>query len=180
MSTYRRAKSPGGTFFFTVVTLNRQPILCDEPVRRALHEAVGAVRLARRFRIDAWVLLPDHLHCIWTLPEDDEDISTRWALIKRDVARQVGGLYFNRQLMSSSKQKHREATIWQRRFWEHCIRDEVDYRRHFEYLHFNPVKHGLVSRVADWPYSTFHRMVTDGVYDPAWAGPVVDEDIPEP
>ncbi len=94
----------------------------------------------------------------------------RWSLIKSTVSRAVGTQYEREQWLNRSKQKHRESTIWQRRFWEHCIRDEADLRHHMDYLHFNPVKHGLVSRVAQWPYSTFHRFAKEGIYPPDWAG----------
>ena len=169
MSNYRRAQAAGGTFFFTVVAYRRQPILCDEPVRAALREAINEVRRSRPFKIDAWVLLPDHLHCIWTLPPDDGDFSLRWSLIKRQVSLAVGAQYRRAEWMNESKLKHRESTLWQRRFWEHCIRDDEDLRRHVDYLHFNPVKHGLVSRVSDWPHSTFHRFVKAGICPADWA-----------
>lgn len=170
MSRYRRANTAGGTYFFTVVAYRRQPILCDEAIRNALRTAIETVRAAHPFAIDAWVLLPDHLHCVWTLPPGDADFSGRWSLIKSRVSRAVGSQYRRAEWMNASKLKHREATIWQRRFWEHCIRDENDFRRHVDYLHFNPVKHGLVSRVADWPHSTFHRFAAEGKYPLDWAG----------
>lgn len=170
MSHYRRAITPGGTFFFTVVTYRRQKILCDDVVRQALRGAIEKVRYSKPFRIDAWVLMPDHLHCVWTLPPEDGDFSGRWSLIKSMVSRAIGGQYCRPDLMGASKIAHRESTIWQRRFWEHCIRDEDDMQRHIDYVHFNPVKHGLVRKVADWPHSTFHRFVADGIYPVDWAG----------
>lgn len=170
MSRYRRANTAGGTYFFTVVAYRRQPVLCDAAIRAALCEAVLSVRRTKPFSVDAWVLLPDHLHCVWTLPDGDADFSGRWSLIKSRVSRAVGLQYRRAEWMNASKLKHREATIWQRRFWEHCILDGNDFRRHVDYLHFNPVKHGLVSRVADWPYSTFHRFAAKGIYPPDWAG----------
>ena len=169
MSNYRRAHTADGTFFFTVVSYRRQPILCDAPVRAALREAIRLVQHSQSFTIDAWVLLPDHLHCIWTLPPGDGDFSLRWSLIKNRVSRLVGAQYRHAEWLNDSKQKRRESTVWQRRFWEHCIRDEDDLRHHVDYLHFNPVKHGLVSHVADWPHSTFHRFVQAGIYPPDWA-----------
>ena len=168
MSRYRRAVTAGGTYFFTVVTYRRQTFLCDDMVRTALRNAIESVRMTRPFIIDAWVLLPDHLHCIWTLPEGDADFSTRWMMIKRKVSVICKNHYVRADLLSSSKQKHRESTLWQRRFWEHQIRDEVDYARHMDYLHFNPVKHQLVEQVGDWPHSSFHRMVRSGVYPHDW------------
>lgn len=164
MSRYRRATATGTSYFFTVLAYRRQPILCDEAIRGALRDAIETVRVARPFVIDAWVLLPDHLHCVWTLPEGDADFSTRWMKIKRTVSLACGKNYRRTDWMSASKLKHRESTIWQRRFWEHRIRDENDFFRHVDYIHFNPVKHGYVQRAKDWPYSTFHRYVRDGVY----------------
>jgi REP-associated tyrosine transposase len=170
MSNYRRARTAGGTFFFTVVSYRRQSFLCDDAVRSALRDAVRAVGDVKPFTVDAWVLLPDHLHCIWTLPPGDGDFSSRWSQIKARVSREIGARYCRTDWLTGSKRKHRESTIWQRRFWEHCIRDEEDLRRHMDYVHFNPVKHGLVKAVADWPYSTFHRLVAEGVYPETWAG----------
>jgi putative transposase len=169
MSRYRRASVAGGCYFFTVVAFRRQPILCDDAVRDALHSAIETVRVLRPFVIDAWVLLPDHLHCIWTLPEGDADFSTRWMMIKRLVSVACRDAYRRTDLMSDSKQKHRESTLWQRRFWEHQIRDDDDFSKHVDYVHFNPVKHGLVGSALEWPYSTFHRYVKEGVYPADWA-----------
>ncbi|PPD03048.1 MAG: transposase [Methylobacter sp.] len=152
------------------MTFRRQPILCDEAVRVALREAISSVREQKPFTIDAWVLLPDHLHCIWTLPEGDADFSSRWGLIKRQVSIQCREHYRRDDWLNASKRKHRESTLWQRRFWEHQIRDESDFNRHADYLHYNPVKHGYCQQVADWPYSTFHRYVAEGVYPFNWAG----------
>ncbi|KAA6186000.1 transposase [Thiohalocapsa marina] len=169
MSRYRRVTAAGACYFFTVVTERRRPLLTDEAPRRWLREAIAATRSDYPFAIDAWVLLPDHLHCIWTLPDGDADFSTHWRLIKRRFSQRANVLLHRDDWMSPSKRKHRESTIWQRRFWEHCIRNEGDYGAHMDYIHFNPVKHGLVTRVADWPYSTFHRLVAAGVYPPDWA-----------
>ena len=147
---YRRALSPGGTFFFTVVTCNRQKILADEPGISLLREAFRYVLDRHPFQMDACVELPDHIHAIWTLPEDDSDYSTRWRLIKS---------YFSRNLpdksntgLTVSRINKGEQSVWQRRFWEHQMRDEQDVQRHVEYIHFNPVKHGLVQAPIDWPY----------------------------
>ena len=122
------------------------------------------VRETRPFTIDAWVLLPDHLHCIWTLPPGDADYSTRWNRIKRRMSLDCSADYKRDELLTASKRNHRESTLWQRRFREHQIRDEMDFMQHVDYLHYNPVKHGLCQRLADWPHSTFHRYVTQGVY----------------
>ncbi len=169
MSTYRRAKTTGGTYFFTVVTYRRQRFLCDEPVRNALREAIYKARADCPFTIDGWVLLPDHLHCIWTLPEGDADFGKCWAMIKQFVTKRCGFL-FRDEWMNESKRRRNESTVWQRRFWEHMIRDETDYLRHMDYLHYNPVKHGLVKSVKNWPYSTFHRYLKEGVYSEDWGG----------
>ena len=170
MSRYRRSNAAGATFFFTLVTHRRQSILCDEPVRRALREAVSRERARRPFNIDAWVLLPDHLHCIWSLPPGDADFGFRWGWIKRLVTRAVAAEYERAEWRNPSRITRRESTIWQRRFWEHQIRDDADYATHMDYVHINPVKHGLVCAVAEWPHSTFHRLARAGVYPVDWAG----------
>lgn len=168
MTEYRRAIAPGGTFFFTVVTWQRQPILTDDRVRTALREAIKITRAQRPSQIDAWVLLPDHLHCVWTLPDRDSDFSIRWATIKRHVS-SVSSAWRSPEL-TESQRKRRESALWQRRFWEHQIRDDEGFGRHLDYIHWNPVKHGLVNAVADWPYSSFHRLVRRGTYPADWGG----------
>ncbi|MEW5757287.1 MAG: transposase [Pseudomonadota bacterium] len=170
MSHYRRARTAGACYFFTVVTYRRQPILCDDAVRHALRDAIMRVRDTRPFTIDAWVLLPDHLHCIWTLPPGDADFSTRWNMIKRRVSVICSAGYKRTEWLSASKRNHRESTLWQRRFWEHQIRDETDFMRHVDYVHYNPVKHGLCRLAADWPHSTFHRYAARGIYPGDWSG----------
>jgi REP element-mobilizing transposase RayT len=114
--------------------------------------------------------LPDHLHCVWTLPDGDADFSNRWMKIKRAVSLACREEFYRDDWMTASKSRHRESTIWQRRFWEHQIRDENDFARHVDYIHHNPVKHGHVQHVSDWPYSTFHRYVREGLYSCDWAG----------
>jgi putative transposase len=168
MSRYRRARIPGGSFFFTVVTERRQRVLTDEPVRRALREAIQSVRRDRPFRIDGWVLLPDPLHAVWTLPVDDDDYATRWRLIKTRVTQQLGSAYRNPAVMTARRQAKDQGSLWQHRYWEHWLRDEADVRYHLDDLHFNPVKHGLVSRARDWPWSSFHRFFEAGVYPRDW------------
>lgn len=170
MSHYRRSNTPGATYFFTVVTYHRQPILCEEPLRKALRNALHTVRRKWPFTIDAWVRLPDHLHCMWTLPPGDADFSTRWAVIKQQTSLACAATYRNVTLLITSKRNHRESTLWQRRFWEHWIRDESDLQRHIDYIHVNPVKHGVCRQVADWPYSTFYRYMARGIYPADWAG----------
>lgn len=170
MSRYRRDNTFGATWFFTVVTCNRQRILCDEPVRVALRTAIADTRINWPFAIDAWVLLPDHLHCIWTLPPNDGDFATRWNLIKRRTSRALESSYFSGNLMTASKASRRELTFWQRRYWEHRIRDERDFANHIDYIHYNPVKHGHAKAPLDWPYSSLHRHVANGLYPAAWGG----------
>jgi putative transposase len=166
MPDYRRSRIPGGCFFFTVNLLERHGN--DLLTRRIdlLRDAVRRVRRARPFAIDAWVVLPDHLHCVWTLPPDDADFSTRWRLIKSGFARALPAT----ERLSAVRRNRGERGIWQRRFWEHAIRDDADFAAHVDYAHSNPVKHGHVKRVSDWPYSTFRDCVKRGVYPPDWTG----------
>ncbi len=182
MPNYIRAFFPGGTFFFTLVTFRRRKIFHLPECREILHNVVERVRLMYPFFINAWVLLPEHMHCIWRLPEGDADFSIRWNLIKSGFSKQTKDMLHRPEWMNASKNKRRESTVWQRRFWEHLIRDDEDYRLHMDYIHYNPVKHGLVKRVRDWPYSTFHRYVRKGVYSENWGGGMaydLDYDIGE-
>lgn len=169
MSHYRRAIVPGGSFFFTVVTYRRRPWLAGDGPRAALRDAIERTRDKHPFDIDAWVLMPDHLHCIWTLPPGDTNFSIRWALIKRRVSMSLGESLHVEAWMTASKEKHRESTLWRRRYFEHSIRNDTDFERCMDYVHYNPVKHGLVTRVADWQWSSFHRYVAAGIYTPDWA-----------
>lgn len=164
MPSYIRAHIPGGTFFFTVALLDRRERLLVEHVD-LLRASFASVQRERPFRIEAIAILPDHLHCIWTLPPDDPDFSTRWRLIK---GRFVRGLPIRHHEPQLRIQKA-ERGIWQRRFWEHAIRDERDFAAHVDYIHFNPVKHGYAMQAADWPYSSFKRFVERGVYSMEWA-----------
>lgn len=178
MSHYRRANTQGGSYFFTVVSYRRQAVLCDEHIRHALRKAIQETRLKYPFSIDAWVLMPDHLHCIWRLPEGDGDYSKRWSLIKRSVSITCADSYKKQKWLNGSKKKHRESTLWQRRFWEHQLRDQQDFNRHLDYIHYNPVKHGLCERADAWPYSTLHRYIKNGSYPQDWAIlPEDDNDI---
>lgn len=170
MSTYRRTNITGTTYFFTVVTFRRQAFLCDKPVRNALRNAVLETRAVHPFTVDGWVLLPDHLHCIWTLPPGDAAFGKRWAMIKRAVTKACGASLVREEWMNNSMRRRNESTSWQRRFWEHAIRDEADFAKHMDYVHYNPVKHGLVQQVKDWPFSTFHRYVKAGFYPENWGG----------
>lgn len=164
MSHYRRADDPGGCYFFTVVTYHRRPFWADDLARRCLRHAWRIARDRRPFEVVALCLLPDHLHCIWRLPLDDADFSTRWASIKAIFTRKYlrcGGPDAHR---NPSHLRRQEAAIWQRRFWEHQIRNERDLSRHINYIHFNPVKHGLAMDPKDWPWSTYHRYFREGYY----------------
>ena len=154
MPQYIRAKFKGSVFFFTVVLAERPSNLLIEEIDR-LRKSYRTVRESLPFETVAVCVLPDHIHCIWALPEGDADFSTRWSLIKSGFSR---GLDPGRS-RSASKVAKREKGIWQRRYWEHVIRDDADLERHVDYIHFNPVKHGHVTRVADWPLCAFHRNV---------------------
>ena len=162
MPQYRRAK--GRTFFFTVVLADRSSNLLISEISR-LRRIYGTVCERRPFETVAICVLPDHIHAVWTLPEEDADFSARWSLIKSGFSRGLDD-----EPRSPSKVVKREKGIWQRRFWEHAIRDDTDLERHVDYIHFNPVKHGHVTRVADWPHSSFHRYVERGVIDVDWGG----------
>jgi putative transposase len=175
MSRFRRADT-GCTYFFTLVAYRRRPILCDDVLLRALRDAIAAVRSRRPFTIDAWVQLPDHLHCIWTLPKDDTNFSQRWSEIKHHVSYACRGQYDGPGLSQRMK-RQRLATIWQPRFWEHQIRDEQDFSRHVDYIHINPVRHGHVQHASLWAHSSFGRYVRDGIYPADWCGPVDEQGL---
>lgn len=165
MPNYRRAFAPGGTYFFTVVVADRRASILTERID-ALSNAFRVVRAWRPFAMPAFVVLPDHLHCIWSLPEGDADFPARWNRIKGEFSRGVD----DRGYGSPSRTSKRERSIWQRRYWEHLIRDERDLRNHIDYIHYNPVKHGWVQRPGDWPYSSFHRFVLKGALSADRAG----------
>jgi putative transposase len=156
MPTYRRDYS-GPCWFFTVVTHDRRRLLIEPEARAALFNAIRSCRGRFAFETLAGVVLPDHLHCVWQMPEGDWNYSRRWSLIKR---------FFTQQMRDQGV----EAPFWQPRFWAHRIDDPVDYANHVAYVHFNPVRHGLVARVVDWPWSTFHRYVRAGLLSPEWGG----------
>ena len=168
MPNFRRAYIPGGTYFFTVVTAHRAPILCKPEARILLRRCLKDARERRPFHIQAIVLLPDHLHSIWTLPLDDADFSTRWADIKANFTRQWLRGGHNEQSTTSDQRHQGRRGAWQPRFMEHVIRDEQDFIAHVEYIHYNPVRHGLAERPRDWPWSSFHRYVRSGYYDINW------------
>jgi putative transposase len=165
MSRYRRSLVSGGTFFFTVTLADRRSALLVTEIDR-LRRAYAATAKRLPFETVAIGVLPDHLHAVWTLPPDDADYPRRWSLIKAAFSRGLPAAEFR----SDSKRAKRDKGIWQRRYWEHQIRDEADLQRHCDYIHFNPVKHGLVARVQDWPHSSFHRLVREGRLPMDWGG----------
>ncbi len=164
MVLYRRQRHPGGTYFFTLTLHDRSQRLLTEHIE-SLRFAYRSAQKRHPFRTDAIVILPEHLHCLWTLPEGDTAYSMRWRLIKTQftAALSAAGIRYRRR-------RRNERAVWQPRFWEHAIRDETDLSRHIDYIHFNPAKHGLVDRIADWPHSSFHRFCRDGTLPKNWAG----------
>lgn len=163
---YRRAYHPGGSYFFTLVAADRRPILQSGEAVEILRKSFRQVMKKYPFSVDAAVILPDHLHCIWTLPSDDKDFSTRWRLIKTWFTKHCPKDL--RGEISASRRKKNEQAIWQHRFWEHLLRNELDYRHHVEYIHYNPVKHGYVTQPCYWPYSSFQHYVRSGIYPSDW------------
>ncbi len=168
MPQYVRAKFKGSVFFFTVVLAERPSDLLVNEIDR-LRMTYRTVQQRRPFETIAICVLPDHIHTLWALPEGDADFSTRWSLIKGGFSR---GL--DPRSRSASKIAKREKGIWQRRYWEHAIRDDADLERHVDYIHFNPVKHRRVTRVADWPHSSFHRYAERGLLAADWGGDIKD------
>jgi len=170
MTNYRRNFVPGASYFFTVNLADRRSHLLTQQIdllRRAFHET----RARHHFTIDAIVVLPDHLHTIWTLPDGDADFAKRWRLIKSAFSRRMPA----GEAVSSSRARKGERGIWQRRYWEHTLRDETDFRRHTDYIHFNPVKHGHAAEPGAWAYSSFHRLVRLGVFAADWANGRCDD-----
>ena len=160
---YRRSDVAGGTYFFTVNLQNRnQTTLVDEI--DLLRSVFTTTKAKHPFKIDAMVVLPEHLHCIWTLPPDDSDFSIRWRVIKAAFSRGVA----KASSVNERQHRRRERGIWQRRYWEHLICDDNDFARHVDYIHFNPVKHGYANRASDWPYSSIHRYIRSGDVDADW------------
>jgi len=158
MSEYKRICIKGGTYFFTVKLANKNQELLTQ-YHRSLFSIFHKVKKQRPFRLNGWVVMPNHLHCIWTLPEDDSDYSGRWRLIKTaftKYCRQDSGL--------------NEMPVWQARYWEHTIRNSADFKNHLDYIHYNPLKHGFVQRVMDWPFSSFQYYVSKGLYSKSWYG----------
>ncbi len=169
MTNYRRNFSRGGTYFFTVNLEDRRLRLLTDHIEHLRH-AFTYSRTRHPFAIDAIVMLPEHLHTIWTLPDDDGDYATRWRLIKSTFSRALP----TGETVSRSRSERGERGIWQRRYWEHTVGDEEDFARHVDYIHYNPVKHGHVTRVQDWPHSSFHRMVRLGIYPGDWGGDIAE------
>lgn len=157
MSRYRRMYVPGGTYFFTINLAARGTDLLTREIG-LLRSTYASVVAEHPLTCNAMVILPDHLHAVWTLPEGDADFSVRWKKIKATFSHHCPQV----DEVSQSKVRKGERGIWQRRFWEYCIRDDDDYAAHVEYCHWNPVKHGFVARAIDWPYSTVHREVKAG------------------
>ena len=168
MSDYRRCFVPGGTYFFTVVTHLRRPILTDDLGRRCLREAIDTVRVKYDFAINAFVLLPEHLHCLWTLPTGDARYPLRWRRIKEEFTERFLESGGKEGPISASRRRRQERGVWQRRYWEHTVRDEHDFERHFDYIHWNPAKHKLVQCPNQWPFSSFERWQKLGIYDSNW------------
>ena len=166
---YRRDNTKGGTWFFTVNLVERKSTCLVDEIG-LLREVTSTVKQRHPFINNAIVVLPDHLHAIWTLPEEDNDFSTRWGLIKSGFSRQSP----KSERINSSRSSKGERGIWQRRYWEHLIRDERDYEQHVNYIHYNPVKHGYVDSPVDWPYSSIHRYIRWGVLEKDWARKATD------
>ncbi len=170
---YRRVHSPGSSYFFTVVTAKRLPLFANDMAVTFLREAIQAEMTRRHFIIDAMVILPDHIHALWTLPFDDCDYSIRWRNIKRSLTYKV-----KQSVLSDTFNQKSKLAFWQRRFWEHRIRDEADFNHHVNYIHYNPVNHGLVLNPVDWQFSSIHRYIKSGILKPNWGvGNIVS--IPE-
>ena len=167
MPRYQRAKIAGGTFFFTVAIADRSDDLLVREIDR-LRAVYRLVQSRHPFETIAICVLPDHLHALWTLPDNDSDFPLRWSLNKRGFSHGLAAA----RLRSTRHVVKREKGLWQRRYWEHAIRNEDDFERHLDYIHFNPVQHGLVPRVGDWPHSSFHRYVARGQLPEDWGGDV--------
>ena len=164
---YRRAQVAGATYFFTLALADRNLSTLVDNID-ALRESIRRVRTAHPFEIVAMVVLPEHLHAVWALPPDDADFATRWSLIKAGFSRRLP----KNECISLSRRSKGERGVWQRRYWEHLIRDDDDLARHVDYVLYNPVKHGYVSRAADWPHSSIHRFIREGIIPADWANEV--------
>lgn len=169
MPNYRRAHVAGGTYFFTLVTHRRRPLFADHLAIELLGDCFREAIDRWPFEMKAVVLLPDHLHAIWSLPSGDEAYPTRWSWIKKEFTQRWLDYSGNESEISDARQRERRRGVWQPRYWEHTLQDEDDFERHFDYIHFNPVKHGYVRCPFEWPHSSFHRWVKEGVYPWHWA-----------
>lgn len=161
---YRRVVIPNATYFFTAKLFDQKTQLLIKHIDQ-IRLAIQHVKLKHPFKIDAIIILPDHLHMIMTLPKDDANYSMRWRLIKSYFSRSIEKF----ESISVSRKNKRERGIWQRRFWEHTIRDEIDYENHVNYIHYNPVKHGYAKSPADWRYSSIHRYLAADILPADWA-----------
>jgi len=170
MVNYRRSQEKGGTYFFTVNLQSRKETYLTNYIEQ-LRESFRLVQQRDPFNVIAIVILPDHLHTIWLLPENDANYSARWKAIKSKFTR-----FLINEGVPLKKNKKGEYNLWQRRFWEHQIRDDLDLRRHVDYIHYNPVKHGHVAQVMDWRYSSFHRYVNNKYLKSNWCGLVNGDD----
>ncbi len=168
MPTYIRWREPGATYFFTVVTKDRRSILTTPIARRLLHEAFERVRSRLPFEMRASVLLPDHLHCLWTLPPNDDDFPQRWSRVKATFTREFLRSGGTEAAVTADHRRQRRRGVWQPRYWEHLIRDEEDYVQHRDYIHLNPVKHGLVKTPEAWPWSSVQEHLRRGELAPDW------------
>ena len=166
---YKRAKTEGGTYFFTVTLADRRQSTLVKNID-LLRSAIRLVKERHPFTIEAIVIMPEHLHTIWTLPEGDKDFPTRWALIKAGFSRALA----KGEIISESRTSKGERGIWQRRYWEHLIRDDEDFTRHVDYIHFNPMKHGYVTSPIDWSYSSIHRFISAGKLPDNWGASSVE------
>ncbi|MDJ0706970.1 MAG: transposase [Leptolyngbyaceae cyanobacterium MO_188.B28] len=175
MPNYRRPRIPGGSYFVTQVTYKREPWLCSVIGRKALREAIAHIRIKYPFSIEAFVLLPEHFHGVWTLPPRDQNFSVRLRLIKTYVTKRYGQTLGINRAVSRSCQKRGAGNLWQRRCWEHLIRDQRDFALHCDYIHYNPVRHGLCGTSHDWPFSSIHRFMDEGIYPLNWGW----EGVPE-
>jgi len=164
---YRRARIAGASYFFTVVTHGRRPIFGNAEAVALFEAGIRRIKDRHPFEVDAFVILPDHIHTIWTLPEGEADFSMRWRLVKEAFTKPFVRIHAPTERSASRRAKSEQA-IWQRRFWEHVIRDETDFGVHVDYIHYNPVRHGLVKAARDWPYSSFPAWVDRGIYEPHW------------
>lgn len=183
MADYRRWRVAGASFFFTLVAHSRAHLFADPAARRIFGSKIRECEKKWPFTVDAIVLLPEHLHAIWSLPSEDDQYPKRWGWIKKEFTKEWLALGGVEQQVSAARQERCDHGVWQPRYWEHTLRDEHDFDRHFDYIHYNPMKHGHVQRPADWRHSSFHRWVKAGVYDTDWGccqrGPLNFDDLDE-